>query len=234
MWFEIMNGILYMFRSTTNSFCNAQGLKQSKSFKSRMWIYFVSNDWIDYVLHAYILFSIFILYCWNNENERIVTFFSFEIKQSFLFLWHFIFRLIFQQTFIFSDIRDIFYSRGIKSCMVSIWWCMKNRVVYRANSFFFVCRLFLFRFGCVISFSVFAGCSFLRRRHFNSFQYFILLDPGHLEKTWVKNIFRIFQFSVCSNFGKGFRTLSFKETDATAVSIHKSINCSICSIVKTI
>lgn len=213
--------ILDMCRSTTKSFCNAQGLKQSKSCKSRMWICVVSNDWIDYVLHEYIPFSILHFVWLKNENEYkcIVTFFSFEIKQSFHFLRHFIFRLIFQQTFIFFDIRDIFYSRETKSCMVSIWWCMKNRVVYRANIVF---GLFSFRFGRAISCLIFAGCSFLLRRHthFNWFQYFILLSLGRLEKTWVKNIFRIFYFLFVRISAKDFELWVKKknETDATAPS----------------
>lgn len=174
-------------------------------------------------------FPFSISYGYENENECIVTFFSFEIKQSFLFLWHFISRLIFQQTFIFFDIRDIFYSRETKSCMVSIWWCMKNRVFYRGNSFFF-------RFDFVVLCSVFAGCSFLLRRHFNWFQYFILLQSWLFrESMGQKHISNFLYFLFVWILAKDFETLSLNtETDATAVSIHKSINCSICSIVKTI
>lgn len=120
-----------------------QGLKQSKSFKSRMWICFVSNDWIDYVLLGIhrICRNTKTNVSWNffHLKSNKVSFLSgilfftwFSNKHFYLFRysWYFIQRKPSHVWFSFGDAWNIVSSSSIEQTV------------------FFFCELFLFRLCC--------------------------------------------------------------------------------------
>lgn len=115
--------------------------------------------WIDNVyacIHP--IFPFTILYSWKTKNECIVTFLSFLKSNKVFFLSGiFFFAWFSNKHFSFSIfvIHDIFYSSATKSCMVSIWWCMKNRVVYRLSSKQFLFSLFCGAVSILSCYSIF-------------------------------------------------------------------------------